>query len=182
MLYRIIHQVNQHLHDQLCIHWHHEHLFRGFHLDFTVRRPARHPGHSTAYDFLRGFFLLADHHPALLEPCEAENIFYQGMEPDSVLVDSLGQFIAGILPAGHIHNHFRCAHNPRKRCTQVMGNGAQKIPPVPFLLYLLPGGCLLLHRQYPIHGQRYAFQHGMQKRLLRFPESGRSLHRDAHHP
>ena len=77
-----------------------------------LRRPAGHPGHRAAYNFLCRLLLTADHHPSFLQPCKAEDVFHHAVEPDGILMDPQSQLKAGILSAGHIHNHFRRTHNP----------------------------------------------------------------------
>ena len=104
--------------------------------------------------------------PPILQPCQAENVFYKSMEPVRVLVDPVRKGVPGIRFICHIHNHFAGAHDPCQGRARVMGNCPQEIAPVAFLRRFLPGPDPLLHHPQPVHSHGRAFEHGMKQRLL----------------
>ena len=83
----IIHDIHDHLHDQLCIHPGHEELVLQVYLDFMSPQPPPDMAQSFAYHILEKLRLLLQFHAAVLYFGHGQQVLNQIIQPYGIVVN-----------------------------------------------------------------------------------------------
>ena len=120
VLHCIVHQIHENLFHQSSIHRYHQQFFRNIHRNFSSWITLCHMGNCTAQNLLYRLRLLIQDKPAILEPREIQDVFYQRQQPIGILIDARGQLTALLVLLQHIHQKFRTPHDSRQRSPQIV--------------------------------------------------------------
>ena len=163
----VVQQVDEHLHDELRVHRHHQQLLRQLGVDFPVRRAPLHLRQRAADDLLHGLRLLLDLQPAILKAGQAEDVLHERVQPVRVAPDVLREPAARVVLRGQIPDHLAGAHDAGERRAQVVGDGAQQVAAGALLKALLAVSLLRPRRAQALDGHGDGFEHGAKELPLR---------------
>ena len=162
VLHRIVQQVDEHLHHELCVHAGHEQGFGNFGMQIVPRCPSRHDLHGFAHNVFKQLWLKPQGKVLLLQAGKRQQVFHHAHKVAGFFLYGRGQGRVAFCRACALRagKNGGIAANTRKRGAQIVRNGAQNIGAQLFLLRpyrdagVSPGKAFFFKCQRAFPGQR----------------------------